>query len=107
MPTKADKSLREHFMNPRQKASELYRLLRNQALDNDPIAFQQSLKDVAPSVTHVALGVLIRIARKHSESEFLEAVLQGQMPPVKLTQREMEMVNGGGIGNIFPEVLKK
>ena len=46
--------------------------------------------------------VLVKLASQVSLEEFLEAVMEGEMPPIELSKAEMDSVSGGGRGFACP-----
>ena len=50
-----------------------------------------------PMSLGIATRVLGRLAHQLSEEEFLDAVVEGEIPPVKLTTAEMELLRGGDL----------
>jgi hypothetical protein len=91
------------FKTNRQKASEVYRELKFDSQGEGYEELSERLAEIDPRFGAETLGILRRIAKQYPEEVFIEAVTKGNLPPVKLTQREMEVVNGGNFYPIYSD----
>ena len=87
--------------NHRQKASEIYRAIKTKAHGQTDRSLREQAMAVNPQLTDESFMILKRIARDYSETEFVEALTKGVLPPIKLTNKEMEVIRGGFFSPVF------
>jgi hypothetical protein len=89
-------SFKPSFQASAPRAADLYRQMRyeeGQHSDDDLI---DSAGIIDPRFRSAEMvRVLKRMAKQCDESQFIEALTKGNIPPMKLTAREMELFSGG------------
>lgn len=84
----------------RAKAVELHKTLKQVPPDLKNVKFADKITNEAGTFSGTegrnAIRILARLAHEYDEEEFAKAVLSGEMPPMKLTEGEMELIRGGG-----------
>ena len=63
------------------------------------LGFTKTAKDEKKPAAQVAgaARILARVAHQYDEKTFLDAVDKGEVPPLKLSSEEMQLISGGGL----------
>jgi len=70
---------------------ELYTQLKNHKNTTEPLGYKFSCEN-----PDLAMSIVAKIADATTESEFIDCLVKRNLPAIKLSAPEMELVKGGG-----------